>query len=216
MDIKFYYENTSLTIEQIANKLNLSVWKVWKYTKKNYSSEFRKSRKVKNYSSSKQGKLNPMFGKTEQQHHNFVGVVSDNKGYWMQLKPSWYSGRKHSKHVFVHHVVVCENLGLTESPRGWNVHHCDHNPENNSFDNLVLLLLKDHMKLHAALKGATTISKESTLKWVEKHGTPFRRDDIVSSAQECAAVRQDASEITPQKEDQGISKILRQNCRTSS
>jgi hypothetical protein len=186
MDIKYYYEETSMTMQQIAAKLNISLNKVWKYTKKNYSSDYRKSRKVKNYSSSKTGLQNPMFGKIALAHHNFVGIVGDNKGYWMQLKPVWYTGRKHSKHVFVHHVVVCESLGITEIPKGWAVHHCDFNPENNNFSNLVLMKMGDHTKLHQSLKGATTISKESTLKWVETYGTPWRRD-IVYSTQECVA-----------------------------
>jgi len=189
MDIKFYYEETSMSLQQIADKLGIGLNKVWKFSKQNYSKEYRKNRKVKNYRSSKLGDKNPMFGKFAEAHHYFVGIVSDTKGYWMQLKPAWFTGRPHSKHVFVHHVVVCENLGLTEIPRGWNVHHCDHNPENNSFDNLVLMTLSDHMKLHASLKGATTISKESTLKWVEAHGTQFKRDDIVCSTQECVAAK---------------------------
>lgn len=189
MDIKYYYEETSMTMQQIADKLGIGLTQVWKFAKKNYSREFRKNRKVKNYRAAKLGNHNPMFGKFAEAHHNFVGIVGDNKGYWMQLKPDWYTGRKHSKHVFVHHVVVCENLGLTEIPKGWNVHHCDHNPENNSFDNLVLMTMSDHQKLHCSLKGATTISKESTLKWVEAHGTPFRRDDIVCSTQECVAAQ---------------------------
>lgn len=188
MDIKFYYEETSMTMQQIADKLGIGINQVWKFAKRNYSKEYRKNRKVKNYRSSKMGEKNPMFGKLAEAHHNFVGIVGDHKGYWMQLKPDWFSGRKHSKHVFVHHVVVCEHLGLTEIPRGWNVHHCDHNPENNSFDNLVLITMSDHQKLHCSLRGATTISKESTLKWVEKHGTPWR-DDIVCSTQECVAAK---------------------------
>ncbi len=189
MDIKFYYEETSMPLQTIADKLGIGLNKVWKYTKRNYSKEFRKARKVKNYSASKLGNKNPMFGNNGNKHHNYVGIVSDSKGYWMQLKPKWYTGRKHSKHVFVHHIVVCENLGITEVPKGWNVHHCDSNPENNSFDNLVLMLMSDHQRLHNSLKGATTISKESTLKWVETYGTPFKRDDIVCSIQECIAVK---------------------------
>lgn len=121
-----------------------------------------------------------MTGKTGAAHHNHIGVVSDNKGYLMVLKPDWYTGRKNSKHVFQHHVVVCEHLGLTAIPKGWCVHHVDKNPHNNVFDNLVLMTVSDHLRLHSTvLVGATTISKESTLKWVEAQGTPFRRDDIV-------------------------------------
>lgn len=187
MDIKYYYEETQLTLQNIADRLNLPFSVVFKYVKKNYTKEHRKTRKVKCYQNSKLGNKNPMFGKYAEAHHNFVGTVSDNKGYWMQLKPEWYTGRKHSKHVFVHHVVVCENLGITELPKGWNVHHCDFDASNNHFDNLVLMTMSDHMRLHHHLKSATTMSKDSTLKWVEAHGTPWRRDDIVCSTQECVA-----------------------------
>lgn len=199
MDISYLYENTELTQAQIAAQLNLTERQVYKRIKKLYSSAYRKQRKVKSYRNSKLGNKNPMFNKLREKHHSYIGVVSDNKGYWMCVKPAWYTGRKHSKHVFEHHIVVCENLGLTEIPKGWNVHHCDHNPQNNSFNNLVLLTMSDHSKLHSYLKGATTISKESTLKWVETHGTPWR-DDIVSSAQECAAVN-NAQEVTTLVED---------------
>lgn len=175
MDIKYLYENTELTIQQIANKLNSTYKRVYTYIKKNYSSEYRKTRKSSCYRNSELGVKNPMLGKTKEQHPNFKGVVSDGKGYLMVNKPTWYTGRKGCKHIFQHHEVVCINLGISEIPRGWQVHHCDKNPLNNSFDNLVLLTMKDHMVLHnRVLTGATTISKESTLKWVETYGTPFK------------------------------------------
>ena len=94
--------------------------------------------------------------------------------FFKEIEPDWYTGRKGSKHVFSHHVVVCEALGLTAIPKGWVVHHCDENPYNNDFSNLVLLTVADHARLHAALKGSTTISKESTLKWVETYGTVYQ------------------------------------------
>lgn len=188
MNIKFLYETTSLTLQNIADKLGIPFSVVFSYVKKHYSKEHRTERKSHCYRNSKLGSKNPMFGKVGSEHHNFVGAVSDNKGYWMQVKPGWYTGRRHSKHVFVHHIVVCENLNITEIPSKWNVHHCDFNSANNSFENLVLLTLSDHLRLHSYLKGATTMSKDSTLKWVEAHGTPWRRDDIVCSIQECIAV----------------------------
>lgn len=179
-EIKFYYENTELTQQQIANRLGIHWKRVFNYIKNNYSVEYRKSRKAKCYRNSKLGEKNPMLGKQGIKHHNYKGEVSDGKGYLMILKPEWYTGRKGCKHIFIHHYVVCKEMGLTQIPKGWTVHHCDKNPLNNEFDNLVLITLGDHMKLHAMMKkeGATTISKESTLKWVEAHGTPWR-DDIV-------------------------------------
>lgn len=181
MDIKHYYENTALTLEQIAQRTGTSYKVVWNYVAKHYSAEHRKTRKVGSYRASKLGDLNPMAGKRAELHPNFKGVVADGKGYLLQLKPSWYEGRAGSKHVFVHHVVVCEALGLRAIPKGWCVHHCDENPHNNSFDNLVLLTMAEHAALHSWL-GATTISKESTAKWLEARRSTTCGHDIVYSA----------------------------------
>lgn len=179
MNIKFLYDTTDLTLQAIADQLGITYKQVFKYVAANYSRAHRTQRKRISYAKSKAGALNPMHGVRGDEHHNFVGVVSDNKGYLMVLKPEWYTGRRGSKHVFEHSVSACLGLGITEIPRGWCVHHCDSNPHNNRFDNLVVLTMGDHQRLHHSLAGATTISKESTLKWVEAHGTPFRRDDIV-------------------------------------
>lgn len=198
MDIKHYYENTELTLEEIAKKTNHGYRTVWNYIKANSSVEYRNARKRISYKNSKLGNKNPRFG---QPALHAKEIVSDNKGYWMTLKPDWYTGRKNSKHIFYHHFIVCKNLDITQIPKGWCVHHCDLNPSNNVFDNLVLMTQSDHQKFHGrVIKGATTISKESTLKWVEAHGTPFRRDDIVSSIQECIAATS-GQELTTLVED---------------
>ena len=55
MDIKYYYENTSLTLQEISNKLTLSYKIVWQYVARHYSAEYRKTRKVANYRKSKLG-----------------------------------------------------------------------------------------------------------------------------------------------------------------
>lgn len=166
MDITHYYENTELTLEQIAKRIGSTYKKVQKHVADNYSLEVRRARKSNSYRLSKLGDLNPMLNKAKEQHPRYIGKVSDGKGYILVVKPEWYTGRKASHHVFEHSVVVCLGLGLTEIPRGYCVHHCDENPHNNDFRNLVMLTLQEHRKLHG-LTGATTISKESTLKWVE-------------------------------------------------
>lgn len=180
MDIKFLYETTEMTMQNIANHLGIPYKHVHKYVQKHYTKDERDARKRTTYRNSKLGSKNPMLGKTGTEHPRYIGDVSDSKGYLMRVKPDWYTGRKASHHVFVHHIVVCEALSLTQIPSGFVVHHCDGNPHNNVFENLVLMTISDHMRLHS-LEGATTISKESTLKWVEAHGSPFRRDDIVYS-----------------------------------
>ena len=181
MDIKYLYENTDLTLQQIADKTGHSYKQVFNYVKANYTTAHRKTRKAVTYKNSKLGDLNPMFGNFGSKHHRYVGVVGDSKGYLMVLKPEWYTGRKGSKHVFMHSVVVCVDLGITEIPKGYVVHHCDFNPHNNHIDNLVLLTVGEHSSLHTALAGATTISKESTTKWLEAHRAGIRHDIVCST-----------------------------------
>lgn len=195
MDIKHYYENTQLTLQQIADTLGVGIKVVFNYVKRNYSSSYRKARKVANYSSSKMGNKNPMTGKTLEQHPRYVGVVSDGKGYLLVVKPSWYTGRKGSHHVFQHHVVVCEAEDMTQIPKGFVVHHCDKNPQNNSYDNLLLMRMEEHSAWHSSQEGATTISKESTAKWLEARRAGYSQD-IVYSMQECIAACKSGQDVT--------------------
>lgn len=181
MDISKLYETTELTMQTIADQLGLTYKVVFNYIKKNYSPEYRRNRKAVTYRNSKLGAKNPMLGNTFELHPRYIGVVSDCKGYLMAVKPVWYTGRKASHHVFLHHIVMCEDAGLTEIPRGHCVHHCDFNPHNNDIDNLVLLTIGEHSALHSALAGATTISKESTAKWLEAHRAGIRYDIVYSA-----------------------------------
>ena len=195
MDIKLLthlYENTDLTQREIATQLGVG-WKVvWRYCQSHFTKQFRDTRHKRLLSKTKQGALNPMNGKCGDLHHNYIGRTPDCKGYMLVLKPEWYTGRAKSKHMFEHNFVVCLELGITEIPKRWCVHHCDGNKVNNSFDNLVLLPIGLHSKLHhylSSLKGVSTISKESTLKWAEAQGVGITRHDIVKSIQECIAAK---------------------------
>ena len=157
-DVKTLYETTELTLQEIADKVGTTFSIVWYYVKQNYSIEQRKSRKRLSYQKSKQGNKNPMFGKFGNLHPGYKGEVSDGRGYLMVLKPEWYTGRKGSKHVFKHSLVMCEHLGLTEIPEGFCVHHIDGNKHNNDIDNLMFLSISAHTKLHS-LERATTRRK---------------------------------------------------------
>ncbi len=154
------FEDTQLTYEQLAEKLNTTYKVIWRFISNNYTKEQIKNRKSLNYRTSKLGELNPMKDRFGELHQNYIGEISDGKGYIMILKPSWYTGRKGSKHVFKHSVVICESLGITEIPQGFVVHHIDHNKTNNDLSNLMLLTNEAHIKLHH-LERATTISEES-------------------------------------------------------
>lgn len=74
--------------------------------------------------------------------------VVDGKGYVIIPKPEWYSGRKNSKYVYLHSVVMCESMGITEIPKGFCVHHIDGDKTNNNISNLCLLTIEAYSKLH--------------------------------------------------------------------
>lgn len=159
-EIHWWFENSTMTIQQIADYLGSTYKVVYSYTSKNFSKAFRMERKRLNYKRSKTGELNPMFGKKGDAHHNYIGVVSDNKGYLMRLKPEWYTGRKGSKHIYEHHYQYCVANSLTCIPKGYIVHHKDQDPYNNDPDNLLMMTMSDHTKLHCRLRRAETIRKE--------------------------------------------------------
>lgn len=151
--IKHLFENTKLTIKDISLHSGVSFSRVFKYIEDNYTREQRLERKRFCYSNAKLGDKNPMQHKPKSEVQ-----VSDGKGYLMQAKPSWYTGRQGCKHVFTHHIVICKALGLTEIPKGFCVHHIDENKTNNELTNLALMTTSAHMRLHQ-LERATTSRK---------------------------------------------------------
>lgn len=128
-----------------------------------FGQAFFEDRKTRCYASSKVGNKNPMTGK-HPATWNLGEPVADGKGYLMVYKPEWYTGRPGSKYVFQHNVVMCELLGLTELPDGFAVHHIDGNKTNNDPNNLALMLMSGHSRLHSILKklakSAETIREE--------------------------------------------------------
>lgn len=142
------YANTDLSIHNIRKQVNMRYNRVWDVIKANFSEDYIANRKQSEYAKSKFGEKNPMYGKCREDHPHYKGIVSDGKGYLMCLKPDWYTGRKGTNHVFVHTVVMCEALCLTELPKGWVVHHINGDKHNNDIDNLALLTNSAHSKIH--------------------------------------------------------------------
>lgn len=142
------FKTTSMPLRGIREEVGIRCRTVLDVIEENFSQYEIDQRKHLLYQNSKLGDKNPMFGKCGEEHHNYIGVISDGKGYLIVLKPEWYTGRKNSKHVFLHSVVMCEHLGITEIPKGFCVHHIDGNPKNNDISNLCLLTVEAHSKLH--------------------------------------------------------------------
>lgn len=114
-------------------------------------------------------------------------VEADNGRYNTSTAPEWLTKQYAHNSLGAHALVVCQHMGLTEIPEGYVVHHVNNDSKDNRFENLVLMTRAEHTALHIGfLKGVTTISKESTLKWVEARRNGATRstlDDIVLSGQ---------------------------------
>lgn len=74
--------------------------------------------------------------------------------YWTIPKPDWYVGSK-STRIDEHVIIYCEANGLTSIPKGYHVHHKDLDKLNNDLENLVLLTISEHMKLHNLLRSGS-------------------------------------------------------------
>lgn len=155
------FEFTDTSLQDICKEAHIEYWHIQEVLNTYYTQEFQDKRKSRMYAKSKQGIKNPMTGKIKELHHNYKEMVEDGNGYLQCLKPDWYTGRKGSKHVFVHTVVMCEHLGLTELPKGWIIHHIDGNKQNNDINNLALITNSGHTKLHSIQRNLCKVQRLS-------------------------------------------------------
>lgn len=158
--IRYLYEQTEKTLEDIAAEAN-TTWKpVWRYIQNAYSKTQRDQRKSRTYANSKTGDKNPQYGKSGEDTAHWKGgnPVADGKGYLIVPKPDWYTGRAGSKYVFQHTIIMCEALHLVGLPAGFVVHHIDGNKTNNVLSNLALMTIEAHARLHS-LERVTTSRK---------------------------------------------------------
>lgn len=142
--IKSYFKSelSNTDISKLIKRDYLTIRKVWEHY---FTVDENKQRKSKMYTLSKLGSKNHMYGKVA---NNAKENVGDGYGYIIEWKPNWYTGRKGSRYVFKHHLVMCKALGITEIPKGFNVHHVDGNKSNNNLNNLALLTVAGHAILH--------------------------------------------------------------------
>lgn len=148
-EIVHMYKDTDAPMAAICRQVKLEDYMVQAALRANFTEEEIKARKSRIYRNSKLGEKNPYYGKRGPETNNWIGgIVPDGQGYLMCKKPEWYTGRSGSDYVFYHSVIMCEALGLTEIPKGFAVHHIDHNPLNNNLNNLALLEMGAHSRLH--------------------------------------------------------------------
>lgn len=140
--------HTSLTQCQIGEIYGIHGVTVARFFKKLFPISQIKERAARIQSSTYYGERHPLFGKKKEQCHNYKGKDILEKEYLACRKPDWFTGRRNSKYIPVHHFVYCTNSFLTEIPRGHCIHHIDEDKFNNSFSNLKLLTISEHMQLH--------------------------------------------------------------------
>jgi hypothetical protein len=80
--------------------------------------------------------------------HIVVGVTQDARGYLYARCPSWWTGKTTGGRVKVHKLVCAKAYGLTEIPKGFVVHHINHNRTDNRWCNLELMRASDHAAYH--------------------------------------------------------------------
>lgn len=137
--------HSTLTKWEVVNKNRVSYQTLNKLWNETFTEEEIYLRKVANYRKSRLGPLNPAYGKISKNKKDFV---SDGKGYQIEWRPIWFTGRPGSTHIFKHHLVMCEAMGLTAMPDGFVVHHIDENKLNNDLGNLAMMTKAAHSNIH--------------------------------------------------------------------
>lgn len=93
------------------------------------------------------GKKLPYTLKAEKNHNWKGGKVIDDHGYIKIRCEGHPRATKYGNYVFEHILVMEKHLGryLTLNEE---IHHKDHNRQNNNISNLILMTTSDHSKLH--------------------------------------------------------------------
>ena len=138
--------------EDIAKKHGCSSWLVSEISRRNLTKEERKIRWTKLARLSKYGDKNPMYGKCGEKHHNHTKKEVRMMGYRTVFPPTWWKGTISKGRVYEHIIKWAEANGYDHLPKGHVIHHIDENIDNNSPENLVLMTISDHIKLHWQLR----------------------------------------------------------------
>jgi len=152
--------NSDLGVQAIMQKYNrdyYTIKKIWLTTYHEGQFKTRTSRLCRLH---KIGDKNPMKGKFGMLHHNAVEKETSSGGYSLVFAPDWYSGKRDGNKILEHILVYCEHNGYAFLPAGHVIHHLDENKQNNHPDNLVLVSIQDHRRIHAWLNKVQRLSRK--------------------------------------------------------
>lgn len=152
--------NSDLGVQTIMQKYNRDYYTIKKIWLTEYHEGQFKARTSRLCRLHKVGDKNPMKGKRGKLHHNFVNKKYDVNGYVLVEAPDWYAGKRDGPNVYEHIIVYCEHNGVASLPTGMVVHHLDENKQNNHPDNLILVSIQDHRRIHAWLNKVQRLSRE--------------------------------------------------------
>lgn len=171
-------EDLDFSYTDIAKKHEVSYWLVGQICRD--LPDLRKKRYSHICSKSKMGDKNPMKGKTGLKHHSSKDGYTYIMGYKAVFPPDWWEGKTPKGRVYEHILICCEKNKLTALPKGFCVHHKDHNKLNNDPDNLELLTISEHMKHHMTeYWKVQRLSREGVENSVLEAQDNLRVDDIV-------------------------------------
>jgi len=159
--------------KDVAKEFQISEWLVGDIANKNLSKDLLKARYSRQCRNSKLGSKNPMYGKTGELHHNAVKGATRSVGYKQVFKPSWWEGNSNGGRIYEHHYVWAKFYNQTSIPKGCVIHHIDHNVDNNNIENLQLLTISEHMKLHQEIRKVQRLERNLVGNSVpEAHSNP--------------------------------------------
>jgi len=95
----------------------------------------------------------------------------NNKGQFVQTtKTQKYKQIKvKGKYVSVHNQVMCASLGVPKIPSGMVVHHIDKKGLNNDVNNLALMTITAHNRIHSHQAWNKGITTKDNKEWAEAH-----------------------------------------------
>lgn len=154
-----YYKNNNVSLQEVADKFNISKPTVWQYMKKNDvkvdAQRTKVGKKVWNSGLTKATDNRvAKYAKTKSKDY----ILDGYKMIWSDVL---------NKSVREHHKVWYENTNMwPDSSKKEQIHHIDGDKLNNDFDNLVLCSVSEHTKIHKGYENLTyKLIKEGLVKF---------------------------------------------------